>query len=145
MVKVRILKVVTPLIFALSALQSNLMNKNLYLIAGCNGAGKITASRAILPKVLHCREFINADEIAKDLSPFNPEGVAVQAGKLMLKRFADLLAEEETFAVETTLATKTYIKKINQGKSMLMTGRLMYCLFAPRNNSKTTNPLIIKR
>ncbi len=41
------------------------MSKNLYIIAGCNGAGKTTASLTILPEVLHCQEFINADEIAK--------------------------------------------------------------------------------
>ncbi len=42
------------------------MNKNLYIIAGCNGAGKTTASFTILPEILNCKEFVNADEIAKD-------------------------------------------------------------------------------
>ena len=58
----------------------------LYIIAGCNGAGKTTASFTILPKILGCKEFINADEIAKGLSPFQPESVAVQAGRIMLAR-----------------------------------------------------------
>ena len=58
----------------------------LYIIAGCNGAGKTTASFTILPEVLGCKEFINADEIAKGLSPFQPESVAVQAGRIMLAR-----------------------------------------------------------
>lgn len=58
----------------------------LYIIAGCNGAGKTTASKTILPAALDCTEFVNADEIAKGLSPFNPEGVAVKAGRLMLER-----------------------------------------------------------
>lgn len=49
----------------------------LYIIAGCNGAGKTTASMSVLPDVLDCREFVNADEIAKGLSPFKPEEVAV--------------------------------------------------------------------
>lgn len=53
---------------------------NLYVIAGCNGAGKTTASFTVLPEMLDCREFVNADEIAAGLSPFNPEGVAIQAG-----------------------------------------------------------------
>ncbi len=92
------------------------MSKNLYIIAGCNGAGKTTASLTILPGVLNCQEFINADEIAKGLSPFNPEGVAVQAGRLMLQRFDYLLNSGKTFAVETTLATKTYIKRIKQAQ-----------------------------
>ena len=48
----------------------------LYIIAGCNGAGKTTASYTVLPEMLDCREFVNADEIAKGLSPFNPESVA---------------------------------------------------------------------
>jgi len=51
------------------------MNKNLYIIGGCNGAGKTTASYTVLPEILDCKEFVNADEIARGLSPFNPEYV----------------------------------------------------------------------
>ena len=46
------------------------MNKNLYIISGCNGAGKTTASYIVLPEILDCKEFVNADEIARGLSPF---------------------------------------------------------------------------
>ena len=53
----------------------------LYVIAGCNGAGKTTASYAVLPEMLECREFVNADEIAKGLSPFNPSKVSIEAGR----------------------------------------------------------------
>ena len=53
-------------------------DKNLYIIAGCNGAGKTTASFTILPRILNCEEFVNADEIARGLSPFHPETVAVE-------------------------------------------------------------------
>lgn len=81
---------------------------NLYIIAGCNGAGKTTASFNVLPQILNCREFVNADEIAKGLSPFCPESVAIQAGKLMLERIETLLHEKVTFALETTLATRSY-------------------------------------
>ena len=88
------------------------MSKQLYIIAGCNGAGKTTASFTILPEVLDCKEFINADEIAKGLSPFQPESVAVQAGRIMLARMDELLQKGETFAFETTLATKSYKQKI---------------------------------
>ena len=84
----------------------------LYIIAGCNGAGKTTASFTILPEILGCKEFINADEIAKGLSPFQPESVAVQAGRIMLARMDELLQKGETFAFETTLATKSYKQKI---------------------------------
>ena len=86
--------------------------KQLYIIAGCNGAGKTTASFTILPEVLNCKEFINADEIAKGLSPFQPESVAMQAGRIMLARMDELLQKGETFAFETTLATKSYKQKI---------------------------------
>lgn len=58
------------------------MMKNLYIVSGCNGAGKTTASYTVLPEILECREFVNADEIARGLSPFNAEGVAIEAGRL---------------------------------------------------------------
>lgn len=89
---------------------------NLYVIAGCNGAGKTTASFTVLPEMLKCREFVNADEIAAGISPFNPEGVAIQAGRLMIDRIIHLLKEGETFAFETTLATRSYVKLIQQAK-----------------------------
>lgn len=90
------------------------MEKRLYIIAGCNGAGKTTASYTVLPKILDCREFVNADEIARGLSPFNPNSVAIEAGKLMLLRIHELLDKGETFAIETTLATKSYIHLVRQ-------------------------------
>ena len=67
-----------------------MIKPTLYIIAGCNGAGKTTASYSVLPDLLECREFVNADEIAKGLSPFNPESVAIEAGKLMLQRIETL-------------------------------------------------------
>ncbi len=88
------------------------MAKHLYIIAGCNGAGKTTASMTILPKSLLVKEFVNADEIAKGLSPFNPEGVAIEAGRLMLERIKYLIDKEESFSIETTLATRSYINLV---------------------------------
>lgn len=88
------------------------MLKNLYIIAGCNGAGKTTASMSILPEVLHCKEFINADEIARGLSPLNVDSVSLEAGRLMLKRIDDLLEAEKTFAIETTLTTTSYVQLV---------------------------------
>ena len=93
------------------------MSKNLYIISGCNGAGKTTASYSVLPKMLDCLEFVNADEIARGLSPFNPESVAIEAGRLMLHRIEDLLAKDETFAIETTLATKSYINLVRRAQA----------------------------
>lgn len=75
------------------------MTKNLYIISGCNGAGKTTASFTVLPEILDCREFVNADEIARGLSPFNSESVAIEAGKLMLQRIEDLLGRDETMII----------------------------------------------
>jgi len=80
----------------------------LYIISGCNGAGKTTASYTILPEILDCREFVNADEIARGLSPFQPEKAAIEAGKIMLKRVGEFLREKINFAIETTLASRTY-------------------------------------
>lgn len=88
--------------------------KNLYIIAGCNGAGKTTASFTILPEMLDCKNFVNADEIARGLSPFAPQTVSVQAGKLMLHRIEELLAAGEDFAIETTLATRSYVNLIHR-------------------------------
>lgn len=90
--------------------------RNMFIICGCNGAGKTTASYTMLPEVLHCNEFVNADEIAKGLSPFNPEKVAIDAGKLMLMRIQDLLGRNISFAFETTLATRSYLRLIKQAQ-----------------------------
>jgi predicted ABC-type ATPase len=91
-------------------------DKKLYIIAGCNGAGKTTASFTILLEILDCKEFVNADEIAKGLSPFQPEKVSFEAGRIMLHRIDELLSENESFAFETTLATKSYKNKIMEAK-----------------------------
>lgn len=104
----------------------NIMSKNLYIICGCNGAGKTTASFTVLPEILHCREFVNADEIAKGLSPFNPESVAIEAGRLMLQRIEELLDRNETFSIETTLATKSYINLVHKAQAKGYRVHLIY-------------------
>ncbi len=88
--------------------------KNLYIISGPNGAGKTTASYSVLPKILQCREFVNADEIARGLSPFNPESVAIEAGRLMLNRISELLRRNESFSIETTLSTRSYFRLVEK-------------------------------
>lgn len=98
----------------------------LYIIAGCNGAGKTTASIVMLPEILQCTEFVNADEIAKGLSPFHPEEVAIQAGKLMLDRIEYLLDRNVSFAIETTLATRSYHSLVKRAQSR---GYLVILLF----------------
>ena len=81
---------------------------NLYIISGCNGAGKTTASYTVLPDMLNCKEFVNADEIARGLSPFQPDKVAIEAGRIMLNRIQELMKQKVDFAFETTLATRSY-------------------------------------
>lgn len=90
---------------------------NLYLIAGCNGAGKTTASYAIFPQMLDCREFVNLDEIAKGISPFHPESASIAAGRMVVERINDLVKQGADFAVETTLATKSYVSFIKKAKA----------------------------
>ncbi|SFD75579.1 zeta toxin family protein [Flavobacterium phragmitis] len=91
--------------------------KNLYIIAGCNGAGKTTASYTILPEILDCKEFVNADEIAKGLSPFQPEKVSFEAGRIMLNRIDELLQKEVDFAFETTLSAKSYLSLVKKARN----------------------------
>src|ERR1700743_1795945 len=99
---------------------------NLYIIAGCNGAGKTTASYTVLPEILNCKEFVNADNIAAGISPFNPEGVAIEAGRIMLKRVHELLNEGADFAFETTLSTKTFVNLIKAAQSYGYEVKLLY-------------------
>ncbi|MBX2895435.1 MAG: zeta toxin family protein [Cyclobacteriaceae bacterium] len=89
---------------------------NLYIIAGCNGAGKTTTSFTVLPEMLNCKEFVNADEIARGLSPFQPEMVSFQAGRIMLSRIKELINSKVDFAFETTLATKSYVSILKDCK-----------------------------
>lgn len=81
---------------------------NLYVIGGPNGAGKTTIALTLLPRYLDCYEFANADLMAAGLSPFRPESVAVQAGRLMLERLRVLAASGEDFALESTLASRSF-------------------------------------
>lgn len=102
------------------------MTKNLYIISGCNGAGKTTASYTVLPEILDCREFVNADEIARGLSPFNPQGVTIEAGRLMLQRIEELLERNATFSIETTLATRSYLNLVHRAQRQSYRVSLLY-------------------
>ena len=87
-------------------------DRNVYIIAGPNGAGKTTFARIYLPTAVQCTEVVNADFIAGGLSPFAPEGAAIQAGKIMLERIRSLGCKGKTFGFETTLSGKSYAKII---------------------------------
>ncbi|MHC5728674.1 MAG: zeta toxin family protein, partial [Nostoc sp.] len=90
---------------------------NLYIIGGANGSGKTTAALQILPYFLEVFEYVNADEIAAGLSPFNPESVASQAGRLMLERLETLVNAEADFAFETTLAARNFARFLRECKN----------------------------
>ncbi len=86
------------------------VKKQVYIIAGANGAGKTTSAKYLLTKFLDIIEFVNADEIARGLSPYNPRSVDLSASRIMLKRIADLMRQGKNFAFETTLSGKNYLK-----------------------------------
>lgn len=82
--------------------------KDIVILGGPNGAGKTTAAQVLLPKSLRIREFVNADEIARGLSPFNPDAVALAAGRLMIQRLRSLVSAEVSFAFETTCSGRLH-------------------------------------
>ena len=105
---------------------------NMYIIAGPNGAGKTTASYTLLPTMLNCINFVNADEIARGLSPFSPSIVDVQAARIMLQRIDELLALKEDFAIETTLATRSYVQLVKRAQAIGYNVHLLFfCLESP--------------
>lgn len=98
----------------------------LLIIAGPNGAGKTTFVNTYLPEYTNVREFVNADLIAKGISPFDPEGAMIEAGKLLLGRVRQLITEQFSFALESTLSGKSYVSLIHHAKKMGFTIRLYY-------------------
>lgn len=88
----------------------------LYILSGCNGSGKTTASYTLLPQLLECTEFVNSDEFAKSFSPFNPSEASIVASRFMLMRIEYLLSRKEDFSIETTLATRSLVGIINTAK-----------------------------
>ena len=98
----------------------------LYIISGCNGAGKTTASYTMLPEMLECSEFVNSDEFAKGLSPFQPEKASIQAGRYMIAKIRYLLKKQRDFGLETTLATRTILKTVKMAQAAGYTVTLLY-------------------
>ena len=87
--------------------------KRIVVIAGPNGAGKTTFAREFLPHEANCPDFINADLIAAGLSPFKPESAALRAGRLMLEEIYEKIRQGKSFAFETTLSGRTYMKLLS--------------------------------
>src|SRR5688572_421051 len=89
---------------------------SIYLIGGCNGAGKTTFARDFLPSEVKCLRFFNADEIARGLSPLDPNAGQLKAGRFLLKEVRASIARCETFALESTLSGVTYIRLLRQAR-----------------------------
>lgn len=87
----------------------------LYVIGGCNGAGKTTFARELLPRI-GVKRFLNADEIARGLSPLDPQALRLRAGRLLLSELRELIARGETFGLESTLSGRTYVNLFKQAK-----------------------------
>lgn len=100
--------------------------KQIFIIAGPNGAGKTTFAREFLPQEAQCLNFINADLIAAGLHPFQPEKAAIAAGRLMLQQIDHHLDNDASFAFETTLSGRLYLKRIPQWQDMGYTVRLFF-------------------
>lgn len=98
----------------------------LFIISGCNGAGKTTASYTILPETFGLRECVNSDEIAMRLSPGKPEAAAIRASRIMRERMNELLDKRADFGVETTLATRSLLNVIEDAKMLGYVITLIY-------------------
>lgn len=86
------------------------------IIGGCNGAGKTTLARELLPRMGLMR-FLNADEIARGLSPLDPSLTFFKAGRLLLEEARSLIHSKSSFAIESTLSGKTYLSLLRHGKA----------------------------
>lgn len=92
--------------------------QQVFMIGGPNGAGKTTSATTLLPELLQCDEYINADAIAAALSPFHPESIAIQAGRLMLERIHHLSEQKKNFAFETTMASRSFASYLKNCKDL---------------------------
>jgi predicted ABC-type ATPase len=90
--------------------------KDIVVLGGPNGAGKTTAAQVLVPQALEIREFVNADDIARGLSPFNPDRAAFAAGRLMIDRMRDLARSEQSFAFETTCSGRRHADFLRRRK-----------------------------
>jgi predicted ABC-type ATPase len=86
--------------------------RNCYIIAGSNGAGKSTFATEFLPRYANCPTFINADLIARGLSPFDPDAALARAARLVLGSIHQASASRTNFAFETTLSGRSYLRVI---------------------------------
>lgn len=103
---------------------------SLYLIAGPNGAGKTTTALTLLPEQLRLFEFINADEIARGLSPLDPDSMANSAGRLMIERIHTLMRTHESFAFESTMAGVAWRERVEEARASGYKTHLLFLYLA---------------
>jgi len=93
------------------------MTPTCWIFAGPNGAGKTTFALEYLPLLPACKRFINADLIAAGLSPLAPESQQLAASRIFLREMQACIRNRESFAFETTLSGRAYLRVIQQLKS----------------------------
>jgi predicted ABC-type ATPase len=98
----------------------------IYLIAGCNGAGKTTFAKEFLPKEVKCLRFLNADEMARGLSPLDPSAGAVKAARLLLGEVHEAIRDGETFGLESTISGVTYVRLLRDAQRRGYAVKLFY-------------------
>src|SRR5262245_47107831 len=100
------------------------------VLAGPNGAGKTTSARTLLAETLQLMTFVNADVIVQGLSGFDPESMAIQAGRIILERLRDLAKEQASFSFETTLAGRSHLRFLKSLRGSGYTVDLVYIRLA---------------
>ncbi len=103
----------------------------MYILAGPNGAGKTTYAFAHIAQVAGSTEFVNLDEIARGVSPLDPEKAKQRAARVALGMTHDLISQRKTFTIETTLAGKTHLRTLASARAAGFKIVLLY--FAPKN------------
>jgi predicted ABC-type ATPase len=98
----------------------------IYLIAGCNGAGKTTFAKEFLPREVNCLRFFNADEMARGLSPLDPAAAATKAARLLLREVRGAIQSRQTFGMETTLSGLTYVRILINAREHAYAVKLFY-------------------
>ncbi|HEY7546886.1 MAG TPA: AAA family ATPase [Blastocatellia bacterium] len=93
-----------------------MMKPKIIAIAGPNGAGKSTLAPFLLRDAFGVMDYVNADTIAEGLSAFEPQGAAIEAGRVMLRRMRNLIEQRKTFAFESTLSGRTPARWIDLAK-----------------------------
>jgi predicted ABC-type ATPase len=110
------------------------MKPTLCIIGGCNGAGKTTLARELLPRMGIMR-FLNADEIARGLSPLDPTLTAFRAGRILIEEVKALMAARRSFAIESTLSGKTYVAMLSKAKEQGYRIAMHYIMIGSANQA----------